>query len=32
MVDDVGALLENLGWLESMEMKCVSYDRLVVEF
>ena len=32
MLDDVVTLLTNLGWLEYVEMKCVSYDWLIIEF
>jgi len=32
MLDDVVTLLINLDWLEYIEMKCVSYDWLVIEF
>jgi len=32
MLDDVVTLSTYLGWLEYVEMKCVAYDQLVVEF
>jgi len=32
MLDNVGALLGNLRLLVYVEMKCVSYDWLVLEF
>jgi len=32
MLDDVGALLSNLGWLGCVEMKCVSHERSVIAF
>ena len=32
MLDDVGALLGNLRWFHQVEKKCVSYDRVVLEF
>jgi len=32
MLDDVVAVLSNLGWMENVEMNCVSYDRLILEF
>jgi len=32
MLDDVAGLLDNLGWGKYVEMKCVSYDRLMLEF
>ena len=31
MLDDVLALLSNLGWMEYEEMSCVSYDQLIIE-
>ena len=31
MLDDVGTLLGNLGFIYYVKMKCVSYDRLVLE-
>lgn len=31
-LDNVGALLGNLDWLHYVEMKYVSYDKLVVKF
>jgi len=32
MLDDMVALLGNLGWMEYVEMQCVSYNQLVIEF
>ena len=32
MLDDVVTLLSNLGWMEYMEMNCVLYARLIIEF
>jgi len=32
MLDHVVILLGKLGWLEYAETKCISYDRLMVEF
>ena len=32
MLDDFVTLLSNLGWMEYIEMNCVSYDRLIIEF
>jgi len=32
MLDDVVTLLSNLGWMEYVQMSCVSYDWLILEF
>jgi len=32
MLDNVVALLSNLGWMEYVERNCVSYDRLIIAF
>jgi len=32
MLDDVAALLSNLGWMKYVEMSCVSHDRFIMNF
>ena len=32
ILDDVVTLLSKLGWIEYIELKCVSYDMLIVAF
>jgi len=32
LLDDVVALLRNLGWLHYVGITCMSYDRLILSF
>ena len=32
MLDDVVTLLSYFSWMEYLEMNCVSYDWLIIEF
>jgi len=32
MLDDIVILMSNLDWMEYVEMKCMSYDKLIITF